>query len=198
MALKAANALLNEIILIGPMGSGKSTQGELLAAALGLPRCSMDDLRWDYYKEIGFSEETQRQIGKNEGFAGIYRYWKPFEAHAVERLVSEHRGCVIDFGGGHSVFEDDALFARIRKALAPYRNVVLLLPSPNLDESISLLRARNGEPPPGDFDLNAHFVTHHSSHDLATIVVYTKDRTPEQTRDDILAAVQSRQRTGVS
>jgi hypothetical protein len=157
----------------------------------------MDDLRWGYYKEIGFSEETQKQIGKKEGFAGIYRYWKPFEAHAVERLLSEHRECVIDFGAGHSVFEDDTLFKRIQETLAPYRNVVLLLPSPNLDESISLLRARNGDPAPGDFDLNSHFVTHHSNRDLATIVVYTKDRTPEQTRDEILTAVRNRERADI-
>lgn len=34
-----------EIILIGPIGTGKSTLGRLLAEKLGLPRCSMDDLR---------------------------------------------------------------------------------------------------------------------------------------------------------
>jgi adenylate kinase family enzyme len=72
-----------EVILIGPMGAGKSTQGKLLAAALGLPQCSMDEVRWDYYREIGFDDERQREIGEKKGFAEIYRYWKPFEADAV-------------------------------------------------------------------------------------------------------------------
>jgi shikimate kinase len=171
------------------MNAGKSTVGKLLSEKLGLPQCSMDAVRWEYYKEMDYSEETARQIAEKEGFAGVYRYWKPFEAHAVERLLAEHSQCVIDFGAGHSVYEDEALFARIQQVLAPYPNVVLLLPSPDLEESIRILHARVGAPAPDEFDLNAHFVKHHSNYDLARIVVYTEGKTPEQTRDEILAAV---------
>jgi ribosomal-protein-serine acetyltransferase len=35
----------------------------------------------------------------------------------------------IDFGAGHSVYEDEELFARVQQALAPYPWVILLLPS---------------------------------------------------------------------
>jgi len=128
------------------MGAGKSTQGKLLAEALGLPQCSMDEVRWDYYREIGFNDEKQREIGEKEGFEGIYRYWKPFEAHAVERLLADYHDCVIDFGAGHSVFENGELFERVRKALEPYPNVVLRLPSPDLEQSIRVLHTRNGGP----------------------------------------------------
>jgi shikimate kinase len=182
-----------EVILIGPMGAGKSTQGKLLATALGLPQCSMDEVRWDYYREIGFDDEKQREIVRKQGFGGIYRYWKPFEAHAVERLLADHHDCVIDFGAGHSVFEDGELFERVRKALARHPNVVLLLPSPDLEESIRVLHNRNGGgPPPREFDLNSHFVRHSSNYDLAKIVVYTEGATPEETRDSILAAIAER------
>jgi hypothetical protein len=103
---------------------------------------------------------------------------------------ADHHDCVIDFGAGHSVFEDGELFERVRKALAPYPNVVLLLPSPDLEESIRVLRTRNGGgSPPGEFDLNSHFVRHHSNYDLAKIMVYTEGKTPEETRDSILAAI---------
>jgi hypothetical protein len=171
------------------MGAGKSTQGKLLAEALGLPQCSMDEVRWDHYREIGFDDEKQWEIGKKEGFEGIYRYWKPFEAHAVERLLADHHDCVIDFGAGHSVFEDGELFERVRKALEPYPNVVLLLPSPDLKESIRVLHIRNGSPPPGEFGLNSHFILHHSNYDLAKIGVYTEGKTSEETRDSILTAI---------
>ncbi len=183
--------MFNDIILIGPIATGKSTLGELLAEKLGLPQCSMDKLRWDYYKEIGYSEETQKQIAERDGFEGVYRYWKPFEAYAVERLLAEHHDCVIDFGAGHSVYEDAALFARIQQVLAPYNNVVLILPSPDWEESVRILHERTGSPPPNAFDFNAHFVRHHSNYDLAKIVVYTAGKTPQQTRDEIFTAIQS-------
>lgn len=55
--------------------------------------------------------------------------WKPFEAYAVERMMADRPLAVIDFGAGHSVFEDETLFERVRVALEPFPNVVLLLPS---------------------------------------------------------------------
>jgi hypothetical protein len=146
----------------------------------------MDDLRFAYYEEIGYSQEKQNEIGEKEGFLGIYRYWKPFEIHAVERLLSEHRDCVIDFGAGHSVYEDDALLERAKAALEPYPNVVLLLPSPDLDESVRLLKERTQGVVDNGFDFDEHFTKHRSNHELGKIVVYTKDRTPEETRDEIL------------
>lgn len=102
---------------------------------------------------------------------------------------ADHHDCVIDFGAGHSVFEADDLFARVQNALAPFPDVVLFLPSPDPEESIRVLLTRRPGPPPQEFDLNAHFVQLHSNRDLAKIIVYTEDKTPEQTRDDILAAV---------
>ena len=40
--------LRSEIILIGPIGAGKSTIGRLLAERLDLPQVSMDDSRCRY------------------------------------------------------------------------------------------------------------------------------------------------------
>ena len=72
-----------DILLIGPMDTGKSTLGKLLAEKLGLPQCSMDDLRWAYYQEIGYDRAIQEQIREKKGFLGVYHYWKTFDAHAV-------------------------------------------------------------------------------------------------------------------
>ena len=179
----------DDIILIGPIGSGKSTIAQLLSERLHLPRISMDDVRWNYYHEIGYDDDLARQKAETEGFWSLYQYWKPFEAHAVERLLSEYNRCVIDFGAGHSVYEDDDHFTRIQRVLAPYTNVVLLLPSPDPEESVQILNDRNESLRDMQPNINEHFINHHSNADLAKLVVYTKGRTPEETCDEIVRLV---------
>jgi shikimate kinase len=180
----------SDIILIGPIGAGKTTIGALLAHRLSLPQYSMDERRWDYYKAIGYDEELAKHKRKTEGFWGVYQYWKPFEAYAVERLLSEHNQCVIDFGGGHSVYEDAALFQRVQQALAPYPNVVLLLPSPNEYESVQILNERNKYVPDDKPNINEHFIRHASNYELAKFMVYTKGKTPEETCSEILNLIE--------
>ena len=183
--LNAIDPSAPEVILIGPMGTGKSTQGKLLAERLGVPQVSLDAIRFDHYKEIGWSEETQREIGEKEGFAGVARYWKPFEVYSVGRLLEDHHHCVMDFGAGQSVYTDEAQFATVRDLLAPYPNVVLLLPSPDPDRSIEILRDRSTRKING-MDCNRYFMTNPSNRDLARIVVYTEGKTPEETADETL------------
>jgi shikimate kinase len=174
-----------EVFLIGPMGAGKSTLGKLLAEHLGRPQVSLDNIRWDYYKEIGYQKAVQQEISEREGFAGVYRYWKRFEAYAVERALQEHHGCVMDFGAGHSVQENEDDFARIQALLAPYPNVVLLLPSPDLAEAIAILRARTPFKV-GNIPFTRYLVTHPAFRTLATQVVYTEGKTPEVIGEEIL------------
>ena len=181
--------MYSDIILIGPQGSGKSTIGELLSKKLGLPQVSMDKLRWGYYKEIGYDEEKAKVLYEKDGFRALYEYWKPFEAHAVERILAEHDNCIIDFGAGHSVYEDDELFNRVAKIMEPYKNIILLLPSPDLDESVKILTDLCGEDISAGIDFNSHMVKHHSNHDLAKIVIYTKGKTPDQTCEEILKKI---------
>jgi dephospho-CoA kinase len=51
-----------DVVLIGPIAAGKSTLGTLLSAALGLPQCSMDDVRFRYYREIGYRARYQQAL----------------------------------------------------------------------------------------------------------------------------------------
>ena len=179
----------SDIILIGPQTAGKSTVGKLLVDRLDLPQCSMDEQRWNYYKEIGYDEVLAKQKRETEGAWGIIRYWKPFEAYAVERLLSDYTNCVIDFGAGHSVYDDPLLFQRVQQALSPYPNVVLLLPSPDLKESIRILNERNKHLPDDIRNTNEYFVRHPSNHKLARFTVYTKAKTPKETCNEILRLV---------
>ena len=182
------------IILIGPVRAGKSVIAEALADRLGLAHVSLDEERWKYYAEIGYDEAEVSRIVKSDGMMALIRYWKPFEAHAVERVLDDHPGSVLDLGAGHSVYEDSELFAQVQRALAPYPNVILLLPSPDLDESVRILNERFaqllseevGQVDPSLLDLNEHFVRNSSNRTLAKMVVYTNGQTPDETCEEIL------------
>jgi hypothetical protein len=104
---------------------------------------------------------------------------------------------VFDFGASHSVYEKEELFSRVQNALAPFDYVILLLPSPNLDESVKILNARFskllerevGKVDPKLLDLNEHFVKHPSNRQLAKMTIYTEGKFPEETCDEILEKV---------
>jgi hypothetical protein len=105
-----------------------------------------------------------------------------------DEVGDEGERCVIDFGAGHSVFDDPALFARVRRALEGH-DVVLLLPSPDPAESTAILRDRRDSLHPQQrgqpTDVNEHFLRHPSNAILAKFTVYTKDRTPEETAEEV-------------
>jgi shikimate kinase len=180
-------SLVSDIILIGPIRSGKSTLGRLLAERLDVPQISMDALCWDYYREIGFYA-PDAEVHNSDGMIA-----SRFVLHALERLLSDHRECVIDLGGGHSVHRDSADLLRMQQALNAYPNVFLLLPSPDLERSAVILAERNQDNPwlqtflqKKGWNPNELFLRHPSHVTLARHIIYTEGKSPEQTRDEIL------------
>jgi shikimate kinase len=175
----------SDIVLLGPVSAGKSTQGRLLSAALARPQVSLDEERWRYYREIGYDDELAREIRQRGGFLALVMYWGQFDPYSVERLLAEHHDCVFDFGAG--IYESRENLERVRRALAPYPNVFLLLPSPDREESLRILGERDQAPPADlNFDFNRHFLQHPSYYELARHTIYTAGRTPEETRDEIM------------
>lgn len=68
----------------------------------------------------------------------------------------------------------------------PYNNVVLLLPSPNLNESVQILKERNEGIHDTIHEINEHFVRHPANSQLAKFTVYTQGKTPEETCEEII------------
>jgi hypothetical protein len=169
-----------EIVMIGPWGAGKSTLARLLAEKLELPHAPLDPVAWDYYQEVGFEWERAHQIRAAEGALAFCRF---------------------DLGAGHTVpapWDDETMFDRVQQALAPFQNVVLVLPSPDPDRSTAVLRERSAEEwwlkeirERHGFDLNEHFIRHPANERLARHTVYTEGRSPEETRDEILEWLRS-------
>jgi len=192
MTQTSPSPLAPGIVLIGPVATGKSTLARLLAHELRLSYVSLDEITDRYYEERGLSQAILAQLIQDQGFLAAYRKWWPSLAYVTERVLTEHPHSVVDLGAGHSHYEDPELFARIQRALAPYGHVILVLPSPDLDRSVSTLRERSVQQRGwdwnvDDYDFIDHWVKDHCNHDLATITVYTEGKTPEETCTEILA-----------
>lgn len=177
--------MIKDIVLIGPIQAGKSTLGKLLSKQLNLPRASLDLVHAQYLVEAGFDSNKADTLLKNEGFPSFFKYRRQFYLSMLERHLKENRNCVIDLGAGHSVFFENNQLEQAQKILAQYQNVILILPSPDLDESLVILRQRFNqgrldwlsEMREGlGFDLDEYFLYYHSSFDLAKFIVYTKMR----------------------
>jgi len=116
--------------------------GHLLAEKLDLPFCSVDNVRGVYYQKVGYDDTLASQIAiSHQGLQGVLRYSKPFEAQMVEQVLADHHG-VIDFGASNSVYDDNDLFTRVENALHAISQCDPALPSPDLDESVEILKNR--------------------------------------------------------
>ncbi|NJL45574.1 MAG: hypothetical protein HC922_07275 [Leptolyngbyaceae cyanobacterium SM2_3_12] len=69
----------------------------------------------------------------------------------------------------------------------------MLLPSPDLEESLQILNQRQGYVSDGNFNINEHFLRHPSNYELAKFMVYTKGKTPAETCRELLDLIQAEQ-----
>ena len=178
-------------VLIGPVCAGKTTLLPLVSAALGRPGpgVDLDTVAEAYYDEVGRSRAALHEVGAREGDLGAFRWWQEGHPHAVERFVVDHADEVLALGAGHSVYDDPALFERVRVALEG-REPVLVLPSPDLDRSVQVLRDRSKSGRGmdwvlGDVDVLDLWVRSPQNHGLAARTVFTEGRTPAEVAAEI-------------
>jgi len=180
---------MRSIILIGPYGVGKSTVGKLLAESRGQPQYSLDQSVWIYYHEVGLTLELAKTLGDFDSVL-----WQPYHAHAVKRFLQdhEHELCVMDLGAGHALYEGDQL-EEMRATFASY-DTILLIPAPDITVSINDLTERNNayayKKTQPHAKWNSFFLEHPSSYQLAKHIIYTKDKTPKESCQDILAVIE--------
>ncbi len=77
-------------------------------------------------------------------------------------------------------------------------DAAFLLPSSDLDESVSILKERSVEARGHDwiregYDYIEHWVKDDCNHRLATLTIYTEGKSPEETRDEIVDAIHMRE-----
>jgi shikimate kinase len=179
--------LKKSIILIGPIGAGKTTIGRMVAEKLSLPSYSLD-AEPQLATSLGYDVEQYKSILIKNGPRAAYEYRRSFYDRLVPKFLAAHDHGVLDFGGGHPVVPDREKQEAIKKAFEPYPHIFLLMPSPDVAESLSILRTRNrlADDQP---DLNEIYFRdgNRTYWEIAKHHIYTAQKTPEQTCQEIVA-----------
>lgn len=190
-------SMVRHVVVIGPVGVGKSTVGAALATLLGVPFVDLDEVASDHYAEVGQGIEQLIEQAKTYGFVEAHRWWQPARVHAVRGVLQRPEASVIALGAGHSHFEDEHWFAEISKSLDD-SFVVLLLPEADVDASVTSLRHRcideRGEDQDwliDDVDFIRDWVVSTHNHSLADTVVYADGRPIEALAHDIATRMAS-------
>jgi shikimate kinase len=173
------------LVLIGPIGVGKSTVAPIVASLTGRATVSVDEVRFEHYRRAGYDDARADAFLATGDVFGLTRYWKPFEADALEHLVRDHTDVVLDLGAGHADYPDGPLLDRVATALAEHF-VVLLMPSGSVEESVDFLRPRVGDQAEVVHELNRTFVESRSFRLLADTTVLVAGLTPDEVAAEVV------------
>ncbi|MEV7075178.1 shikimate kinase [Streptomyces sp. NPDC091972] len=162
------------VVLVGPMGVGKSTVGRLLAERLAVGYRDTDD---DIVAEQG---RAIAEIFVDEGEPAF----RAIEKTAVRRALAEHDG-VLALGGG-SVLDEDT------RALLAGQRVLYL--SMDVEEAVKRTGLNAARPllavNPRKQWRELMEARRHLYESIATAVVATDGRTPEEVTDIALDALE--------
>ncbi len=189
----------DDIILIGPMCAGKSSVAIVLARKLSCLTYPVDRIKWYYRFKNKYDLALGTQILRTQGFEALLDYSeKFFSILELRALLDEFRGGVIEFGASHTYCPDRHRLDEMQLLLAPFRNVVLLLPSPVPERTIEVLTRRirdrytesqrSVDTIESYVAMNKKFVQDKSTATLAKHTVYTDGKSIEEVAAAVLDA----------
>jgi len=130
---------MNTIVLMGPIGVGKTTQAKLLSKTLDAPVCTYDEVKYQYRKNVGFEQKIAESIYENEGLYAMLCYMNEFKSQILEPIINDHPGHIIDLGAAAHSFDEPHQVDRARQAFELVKNIFLLLPSKDAATNIKSL-----------------------------------------------------------
>ena len=167
------------IVLTGPIGVGKSTLAKLLGNDLGLEVCTYDKIKDEYRYKIGLSRDKALEINKNEGAYAMIQYMNEYKSQILEPIIRDYPNHIIDLGAGAHSFDEPHQIERARDAFNLVDEVILLIPSKDLEINIKSL--------PGfkeNWEVNTYLIMHPTNKLFSTKTVYTHKKTPEEVLRD--------------
>lgn len=165
------------IILIGPSRAEKSTVAEELKKKTGMQRLCLDRIA-NKARDTGFMRNF-----KNEDEFNSY-----IISETLERVKQNDLYGIVDFGAGHSVYDDREIFEKVKSMLKPFKNIVLLLPDEDEEKSLDIMKSRAT----GDTKENKKFFESPCNKELATMIVYGNNRQPIEIAEEILQGIRER------
>ena len=97
----------------------------------------------------------------------------------------EYYGQILDFGAGHSVYEDEEELENVRRLMEGFRHVFLFTPCEDAVEGLRITEERRGH----SLELNEFFFKHKSNKVFAKHTIYTRDRSPEECLEEVVGVL---------
>ncbi|OWY22045.1 hypothetical protein C7N43_09185 [Sphingobacteriales bacterium UPWRP_1] len=184
-----------QIVFLGPMCAGKSTVAQEVAEMLDMQHLPLDKMKWYYYYKLGYSEVKGNNIYEEYGLPGLAKYWEQFDLYTIENVLKEFPNGIIDCGAGQTYYENEIERTRLKELFAPVNNLVLLMPTENLEESIQILNYRmteRGKHRETDEirlanEQNLRYIHNAVDNKLAKITVYTHNKSLEDVCTEIIS-----------
>lgn len=187
----------SNIILIGPMASGKTAIGNEISYITGYKYTPIDKLKWYYRFQNGYDLVKSQAILRSQGFEALLEYAKPyFTSKDLKELLNQFTG-IIELGATDTHSNDLSTIKTINEVLTPYPNIFLILPYDDEELSKSELRKRLIERYKTDslkkpilstyIKKNEEFLVSPQNALVAKHIIYCNDRTVHQIAETIIS-----------
>lgn len=176
------NIINNSIILIGPMGVGKSSVAKELSELTNMPKISLDNRT--QLKDLYANRD--KFLSKKE-----------FELYLVGSVFNSLKEpAIIDFGAGHSIYKTPLMFYEFQRLMKKFKNVVYLVPSEDKTEALEIINERvqqRGKNNSVDYEkINKEHLESPCNNLVATMKVCTKGLSVDEVTKKVLVNVKEK------